>query len=95
MTPEELGELTTLVNLCLDSAVLRAKRQEHIFMHDWIEMFNLQLQIHGYEILQGKGLVSSEQAKMVAKEHWDKFRPLQDARFKSDFDYLVEKTIKK
>lgn len=95
MTPEELGELTTLVNLCLDSAVLRAKRQEHIFMHDWIEMFNLQLQIHGYEILQGKGLVSSEQAKMVVKEHWDKFRPLQDARFKSDFDYLVEKTIKK
>ena len=95
MTVEELEELTTLVNLCLDSAILKAKRQEHIFMNDWIEMFNIQLQIHGYEILKGKGVVSADQAKSIAKEQWEKFRPVQDARFKSDFDYLVEKTHKK
>ena len=95
MTADELEELTTLVNLCLDSAVLKAKRQEHIFMKDWIEMFNVQLQIHGYEILQGKGTVSSDEAKNVAKYHWEKFRPEQDAKFKSDFDLLVEKAHKK
>ena len=95
MTAEELGELTTLVNLCLDSAILKAKRQEHIFMKDWIEMFNVQLSVHGYEILEGKGVVSADRAKAVAKEHWEKFRPGQDAEFKSDFDYLVEKAQKK
>ena len=95
MTGDELEELTTLVNLCLDSAVLKAKRQEHIFMNDWIEMFNVQLQVHGYEILKGKGGVSADQAKNIAKEQWEKFRPVQDSKFKSDFDYLVEKTHKK
>ena len=95
MSPEELSELTTLVNLCLDSAILKAKRQEHIFMTDWVEMFNMQLKIHGYEILHGKGIVSADQAKTVAREHWDRFRPLQDARFKSEFDLLVEKASKR
>ena len=95
MTEDELSELTTLVNLCLDSAVLKVKRQEHIFMKDWIDMFNVQLQIHGYEVLQGKGIVSADDARSVAKQHWEKYRPLQDAKFKSDFDLLVEKANKK
>ena len=95
MNREELSELTSLVNLCLDSAEVKLKRQEHIKMQDWIDMFNAQLSIHGYEVLKGKGSISSDKAKEVAKKEWDKFRPIQDARFKSDFDRLVEKTIKK
>ncbi|MCR4566351.1 MAG: virulence RhuM family protein [Bacteroidales bacterium] len=95
MTHEELSELTTLVNLCLDSAEIKIKRQQHIKMADWIEMFNAQLQIHGYEILSGKGAVSADKAKQIAKEQWLKFRPVQDATFKSDFDKLVEATQKK
>jgi len=90
MTHDELSELTTLVNLCLDSAEIKIKRQEHIKMEDWIELFNAQLKVHGYEILSGKGSVSAEQAKQVAKEQWQQFRPIQDAIFKSDFDKLVE-----
>ena len=95
MTHDELSELTTLVNLCLDSAEIKIKRQEHIKMEDWIEMFNAQLKVHGYEILTGKGKVSAEQAKQVAKEQWQHFRPIQDAKFKSDFDRLVEAAQKK
>jgi len=95
MTHEELSELTTLVNLCLDSAEIKIKRQQHIKMADWIEMFNAQLQIHGYKILSGKGTVSADKAKQIAKEQWLKFRPVQDATFKSDFDKLVEATQKK
>lgn len=95
MTHDELSELTTLVNLCLDSAEIKIKRQEHIKMADWIEMFNAQLRVHGYEILSGKGKVSADTAKQVAKEQWQHFRPIQDAMFKSDFDKLVEATLKK
>ncbi|MBR1439279.1 MAG: virulence RhuM family protein, partial [Synergistaceae bacterium] len=95
MTHDELSELTTLVNLCLDSAEIKIKRQEHIKMVDWVEMFNAQLRVHGYEILSGKGKVSAEQAKQTAKEQWQQFRPIQDAKFKSDFDKLVEASQKK
>lgn len=95
MTHDELSELTTLVNLCLDSAEIKIKRQEHIKMADWVEMFNAQLKVHGYEILSGKGSVSADHAKQVAKEQWLQFRPIQDAKFKSDFDKLVEATQKK
>ncbi|MBR3302796.1 MAG: virulence RhuM family protein [Bacteroidales bacterium] len=95
MNYEELKELTTLVNLCLDSAEIKLRRQERIKMKDWIEMFNAQLRLHGYEVLTGKGSASTENAKAVAKREWEKFRPIQDAHFKSDFDKLVENTLKK
>lgn len=95
MTPKELGELTTLVNICLDNARLKTQRKEFIFMQDWIDMVNGILGMNGYQILQGKGTVSSEKAKTIAKEKYEQFRPIQDKRFESDFDKLVERTIKK
>ena len=47
MTEEELGERTTLVNLCLDSASLTIKRGRLIYMNEWVEQVNAQLKIHG------------------------------------------------
>ena len=95
MTEEELSELTTLVNLCLDSASLTIKRGRPIYMNEWVEQVNAQLKIHGYDILSGKGSMSREQAEKIVSKVYDSFRPVQDARFQSDFDKLVEKTVKK
>ena len=94
MTHEELSELTSLVNLCLDSATLTVKRGRPIYMNEWVEQVNAQLKIHGYEILSGKGTMSREQAERIVSKVYEEFRPIQDARYKSDFDQLVEKTIK-
>lgn len=94
MTHEELSELTSLVNLCLDSATLTVRRGRPIYMNEWVEQVNAQLKIHGYEILSGKGTMSREQAERIVSKVYEEFRPIQDARYKSDFDQLVEKTIK-
>lgn len=95
MTHEELSELTSLVNLCLDSASLTVKRGRPIYMNEWVEQVNAQLKIHGYEILSGKGTMSREQAEKIVSKVYEEYRPVQDARYKSDFDQLIEKTVKK
>lgn len=94
MNNEELSELTSLVNLCLDSAALTVKRGRPIYMKEWVEHVNAQLKIHGYDILSGKGTISKEQAEEIVTKVYEEYRPIQDARFKSDFDKLVEKLSK-
>ena len=94
MTHEELNELTTLVNLCLDSAKLSIKRGRPIYMKEWVEQVNAQLKIHGYAILSGKGTMSKEEAEKIVTKVYEEFRPIQDKRFKSDFDKLLEKACK-
>lgn len=95
MTHDELSELTTLVNLCLDSAVLTVKRGRPIYMQEWVEQINAQLKIHGYEILSGKGSMSRDEAERIVSQVYETYRPIQDKRFKSDFDNLMKKSLKK
>lgn len=95
MTHEELSELNQLVNICLDNAELSVKRGRPISMQGWVEQVNAILSLHGYELLSGKGLCSRANAKAHAKAEYEKFRPMQDARYISDFDKMVEKTLKK
>jgi hypothetical protein len=91
MTHEELSELNQLVSLCLDSAELRVKRGIPIRMAEWIEQVNSMLTMHGYALLVGKGSRSKEQGEDHAKEEYEKFRPIQDNAYISDFDKLVER----
>lgn len=95
MTREELEELTTLVNLCLDSATLMVKRRRPIYMEEWVEQVNAQLKIHGYAILTGKGSMSREEAERIVAKVYEEYRPKQDQMFLSDFDSLVCKTLGK
>ena len=95
MTHEELSELNQLVSLCLDSAELRIKRGIPIRMVEWIDQINTILKMHGYAVLVGKGLRSKEQGDTHAKKEFDKFSPIQDSTYISDFDKLVNKIIKK
>ena len=95
MTHEELSELNQLVSVCLDSAELRVKRGQPIRMAEWIGQINAILQMNGYAILTGKGTRSKEQGETHARKEFDKFRPIQDANYVSDFDELVNKAIKK
>lgn len=95
MTHEELSELNQLVNICLDSAELSVKRGRPISMRGWIDQVNSILSMHGYTLLADKGSVSSTAAKKHAKTEYEKFRPLQDARYISDFDEIATKTLKR
>lgn len=95
MTREELSELNQLVNICLDNAELSVKRNRPISQQGWVEQVNAILSLHGYTLLTSKGTRSSADAKMHAKAEYEKFRPIQDAHFISDFDEMVTKTLKK
>ena len=64
-------------------------------MNEWVELVKAQLKIHGYDILSGKGTMTREQAEKIVSKVYEEFRPIQDSRFQSDFDKLVEKAIKK
>lgn len=91
MTHEELSELNQLVGICLDSAEISVKKKRAITMQGWIEQVNAILSIHGYELLKDAGKISADDAKVHAKIEYEKFRPIQDANFISDFDSAVGK----
>lgn len=64
-------------------------------MAEWVCQINAILQMNGYAVLVGKGTRSKEQGETHARREFDKFRPIQDAAYVSDFDKLVDKTLKK
>jgi len=78
--------------MLLDFAELQAKRNQGLAMSDWVEKLDSFIKFNDYDILKGKGKVSSKAAKTFAEREYSKFRIIQDIEFKSDFDKLVDKT---
>ena len=52
---------------------------------------NAFLQFNEYEILKNAGSISRKIADEFAKEEYDKFRVVQDKRYRSDFDKVVDR----
>jgi hypothetical protein len=95
LSEKELKSLNRIVTMYLDYAESQAERQNAMTMEDWIEKLDGFLEFNEYEILQDAGNVSAKVAKKLAEEEYEKFRPIQDQAFESDFDKLVEETKKK
>ena len=95
LSEKELKSLNRIVTMYLDYAESQAERQNAMTMEDWIEKLDGFLEFNEYEILQDAGKVSAKVAKKLAEEEYEKFRPIQDKAFESDFDKLVEETKKK
>jgi hypothetical protein len=95
LSEKELKLLNRIVTMYLDYAESQAERQNAMTMENWIEKLDGFLEFNDYEILQDAGKVSAKVAKKLAEEEYEKFRPIQDNAFESDFDKLVEETKKK
>lgn len=95
LSEREMKSLNRIVTMYLDYAESQAERQNAMTMADWIEKLDGFLEFNDYEILQDAGKVSAKVAKKLAAEEYEKFRPIQDQDFESDFDKLVEETKKK
>lgn len=93
LSKDELESLSRIVNAFLDLAENRAKRKIPMTMEDWIKRIDKFLQADEQEILQGKGLVSMEDAKEFALSEFEKYRVTQDRLFESDFDREVQKIL--
>lgn len=91
---KEIKNLNNLVNLFLDIAENNAERNIAMYMEDWkVEVENA-LKVFHYDILEGKGKITHEQAKEKAFQEYEKYKIIQDKNYVSDFDKLLIETKK-
>ena len=95
LTESELESLGRIVNGYLDFAEEYAKRQIPLTMEDWAKHLDLILQANGKDLLQNAGKISAVLAKKHAENEFEKYRPIQDRLFESDFDKTVKQIEKK
>ena len=88
---KQISELNRIVSMYLDYAEHQAGRGNLMTMADWAGRLDSFLSFNEYEILNNPGGVSKEAARKLAEVQYDKFRPIQDRRFKSDFDREVKR----
>jgi hypothetical protein len=86
----ELRDLERLVSMFLDWAENFARRQKALTMKDWAQKLDGFLEFNAYEVLHAFGAVSRNDAERHAVSEYEKFRVIQDASYKSDFDRVVE-----
>ncbi|MDP3988640.1 MAG: virulence RhuM family protein [bacterium] len=94
LTEEEVSTLNRVVTMYLDYAEDQAGRGKTMTMAEWKDKLDAFLQFNDREVLDNPGKVKAEVARKFAEEEYEKFRPIQDKAFKSDFDKFVEETKK-
>lgn len=90
LAKEELESLGRIVNAYLELAEDRAKRQIPMTMEDWAKRLDAFLMFDEREVLQNAGTVSASGAQHHAETEFEKYRIVQDRRFESDFDKVVQ-----
>jgi hypothetical protein len=90
LTESELESLGRIVNGYLDFAEEYANRQIPLTMEDWVKHLDLILQANGKELLQNTGKITAALAKQHAENEFEKYRPIQDRLFESDFDKVIK-----
>lgn len=90
LTKEEIDGLNRLVSMYLDFAENFARRHLTLTMKEWAEKLDDFLAFNAYEVLDSHGKVRREQAERHASQEYEKFRIIQDAEYKSDFDKVVD-----
>ena len=94
LTEDELKELERIVSMYLDYAENQAARHIPMTMRDWTDKLNAFLAFNEYPLLNDAGKISAAVAKKLAEGEYEKFAPIQDRDYISDFDKEVAK-IKK
>ena len=94
LTEDELTELNKLVELYLSFAELQATREIPMSMNDWAEQLDKFLDFVGYHILEGKGKFSRNDINEYVKTEFEKFRPIQDELYVSDYNEFEKRTRK-
>lgn len=93
LNKQELGKLNRIGNMYLDYAEMQAARGKLMKMKDWREKLNAFLKFTEQEILTNAGKISHEVAKELALKEYEKYKPIQDREYISDFDREVKKLL--
>jgi hypothetical protein len=94
LTEKELKPLNRIVNMYLDYAEEQAESGIVMTMKDWAEKLDAFLKFNEKDILEDSGRVTAEIAKAFAEEEYEKYRPIQDKLFESDFDREIKNSLK-
>jgi hypothetical protein len=92
---DEIMELNNLVSMYLDFAERQVKLGKIISMQEWKEKLEVFLSINEYDILKGNGAIKREIANKLALEEYEIYRIIQDKKFISDFDKLLDEVSNK
>lgn len=90
LTASELEDLNRLVSMYLDWADNFARRQMPLRMQDWVLKLDGFLEFNAYSVLNTYGGVRRDIAMKAAISEYEKFRVIQDAEYRSDFDEIVD-----
>lgn len=94
LNEKEIKFLNRIVTMYLDYAENQAERGIPITMRDWTEKLNAFLKFNEAEILSDAGKITAEIAKSFAESEFEKYRPIQNKLFESDFDREMKKFLK-
>ena len=86
LSDKEVTQLNRISNAFLDLAEDRADRHLITTMAEWKQQLERFMAMYDYDVLEGAGTVSAEEAKEKAYGEYDKFRLIQDREYLSDFD---------
>ena len=92
LSEKELKRLNRIVSMYLDYAEDRAERQIPMSMKDWDERLDKFLEFYEYHVLDDKGSISREEVDEFVKKEYEKFKPIQDKIFQSDYDRFDAET---
>jgi hypothetical protein len=62
-------------------------------MKDWDAFLVQFLELADYPLLTNSGKISMLEAKIKAESEFEKYRPIQDKLFESDFDREIKKLL--
>lgn len=94
LNEKEIKFLNRIVTMYLDYAESQAEKGIPMTMADWVEKLNAFLKFNDAKILENAGKITAEIAKSFAESEFEKYRPIQDKLFESDFDREIKKLLK-
>ena len=86
LSEKKLKPFNRIVTMYLDYAEDQTEQDIVMTMKDWAEKLNAFLQFNQKEILLDLGKVTTEIATNFAETEFEKYKPIQDRLFVSDFD---------
>ncbi len=90
----EIKTLNRVVTMYLDYAEDQAEKGVPMTMQDWSLKLNAFLKFNDREVLEGFGKITATIDKTFAHSEFEKYRPIQDKLFESDFDKEMKKLLK-
>jgi hypothetical protein len=93
LSEEELKPLNRIVTMYLDYAEHQAEKGVVMTMKDWVKKLDAFLKFNEEEVLHNSGKVTAAIAKEFSESEYEKYAPIQDRLFESDFDKEIKKLL--